>query len=271
MACAPRNVAVEVLAQSTAAAMGEDNVKYADYKVSPCPNVHVETEGMTDTRYLCGKGKPKSSQHIQSIRVQIARYYDKVAFDRDSQALERNGYISDARDWKKYEDERNWLTAKIMEQARVVFVTTSSSASAILKHLSPLLNILIIYECECAKAQDFAIPMMALGAALKRMVLPGDPIQLPPLVFSEDTQVIWAKTIFSELIERGFKMTRLNTKYGSHSMLCKTTSELFYQGTVSSYHDTVTKPPPMLTTLTANLPRHHHNRGRTHSESLTSH
>ena len=57
------------------------------------------------------------------------------------------------------------------------------------------------------------------------------------------------------MINRGCKTTRLNTEYRSHSMLYKTTNHLFYQDTVHPYYDTMTSPPPMLRTLTANLPR----------------
>ena len=255
MVCSPRNVAVHVLVQSAAAAMKEDNLKYADCPIGPFPIVHLETEGVIDIRYLCGRGKSVGEHHIQSIRIRVARHFRQPAFIRGVEVLERDGYISDAKEWKNYKEERDFLTAKIMSKVRVVFVTTSSAASTSLKYVSPLPNILIIDECGCAKPQDLAIPMMALGSSLKRIVLSGDPSQLPPLVFSKEARDIWSKTLFAELMERGFKTTRLNTEYRSHSHLYEITSQLFYQGTVQSHHDTLTNPPPMLTTLTANLPR----------------
>ena len=49
--------------------------------------------------------------------------------------LERDGYISDAKEWKKYKEEREQLTADIMKQVRVVCVTTSSAGGTFLKYL----------------------------------------------------------------------------------------------------------------------------------------
>lgn len=123
-----------------------------------------------------------------------------------------------------------------------------------MKYLPFLPSILIIDECGCAKSQDIAIPVMALGSSLKRIDLPGDPSKLPPLIFSKVAQKIWWKTVFAELIERGCKTTRFNTEYRSHSRLCEWTSQLFYQGTVRSHYDTVQNPPAMLVDFSANLP-----------------
>ncbi len=251
MVCSPRNVAVQVLVQSTAAALAKDHVSSPHGALQI---VHVESEGVIDTRYMCCR-KPAGEHHLQNIRIRIAPQYRKSVFTQGVQLLERDGYISDAKQWKKYKEERDWLTAKIMTEVRVVFVTTSSAAGTFLKYLSFLPSILIIDECGCAKPQDIAIPMMALGSSLKRIVLAGDPSQLPPLIFSKEAQKIWSKTVFAELIERGCKTTRLNTEYRSHSKLYQSTSQLFYQGTVRSHYDTVQSPPPMLVDLSANLPR----------------
>ena len=251
MVCSPRNVAVQVLVESTGTAIEEDHVKSPHGTLQI---VHVESEGVIDTRYLCCR-PPVGKHHLQSIRIRIAPKHGKSAFRQGVRLLERDGYISDAKQWKKYKEERDWLTAKILSEVRVVFVTTSSAAGTFLKYLSPSPSILIIDECGCAKPQDLAIPMMALRSSLNRMVLAGDPSQLPPLIFTKLAQDIWSKTLFEELIERGCKTTRLNTEYRSHSQLYRSTSEVFYQGTVLSYHDTERNAPPMLATLVANLPR----------------
>lgn len=51
--CSPRNVAVQVLVQSAAAAMEEDDIKYPRCYIGPFPIIHVESEGVIDKRYLC--------------------------------------------------------------------------------------------------------------------------------------------------------------------------------------------------------------------------
>lgn len=60
MVCSPRNVAVSVLVQSTAAAMEQDNLSYPDCSTSLFPiYIHIyrpsQSEGVIDGWYLCGR------------------------------------------------------------------------------------------------------------------------------------------------------------------------------------------------------------------------
>ena len=179
MVCTPRNVAVSVLVKFTITAMEEDHLVYPDCSTSLFPLyiyiVHVESEGVIDSRYLCGR-IPSGHYHLQSIRIQTARVHGKSAFLNGVDLLVRAGYISDSMVWTKYKEQREELTTMIMVNIRVVLVTTSSAKGTYLKYLPFIPSTLIIDECGCAKPQDIAIPMMALGSAVKWIVLAGDPI-----------------------------------------------------------------------------------------------
>ena len=52
---APRHVAVQVLVNSTVAAMKQSGLEDVNCEVGPLQIVHMESEGMTDARYLGGK------------------------------------------------------------------------------------------------------------------------------------------------------------------------------------------------------------------------
>ena len=91
--------------------------------------------------------------------------------------------------------------------------------STILRALSLRPDIFVIDECGCSKSQDIAIPMMALGKKLTRMVLAGDLRQLPPLIFTKLTQKIWGESILAQLRGRGHPTTRINIEYRCRSDL----------------------------------------------------
>lgn len=105
MICSPRNVAVSVLVQSTVAAIEQDNLKYPNCNISRFSIVHVESEGMIDTTYLCG-WKFTGDYHLQNLRIQRAKDLERGAFTSGVKVLERDGYVSDAKEWKKYKEER---------------------------------------------------------------------------------------------------------------------------------------------------------------------
>ena len=89
------------------------------------------------------------------------------------------------------------------------------------------------------------IPVTAIGDRLKRMILVGDSLQLPPLIFTKGARKIWAVSFLAELIARGHVTTRLNTEYPCHSIRYPPTSLLFYEGTVRSFNDTTLQPHPL--------------------------
>ena len=91
--------------------------------------------------------------------------------------------------------------------------------STFLRALSFRPDILVIDECGCSKSRDLAIPMMALGKKLTRMVLAGDPRQLPPPIFTKLAQKIWGESILAQLTGRGHTTKRLNIEYRCHSDL----------------------------------------------------
>ena len=253
MVCAPRNVALRRLVEATVALWYSDGLQDKDNKVSPVPLVHVETEGIIDASYLCAK-PPEGDYHLQNLRIKLAKSRQYLQFLKGVKLLEQDGYIADPKTWRRYKDARDDLTERIMQNARMIFVTTSSARGTFLRALRFLPNILVIDECGCAKPQDIAIPMMAMANALSRTVLAGDSRQLPPLIFTKKAQSIWLKSIFSQLITRGHITTRLNIEYRSHSQLYAPTSQVFYEGTVHSFRDTTLGAPP-LDDLVQSLPR----------------
>ena len=254
MICAPRNVAVQKLVQDTVAVMQRDNLQDLTNEVFPLPLVHAESEAIIDARYLSAQ-PPKDRYHIQTLRIRLAKKLENINFTIGVRLLERDGYIGDTQQWSRYKAAREELTYVLMRNIRMIFVTTSSARGTFLRALKFLPDILVIDECGCAKPQDIAIPMMAIGGSLTRMILAGDSRQFLPLVFTKLAQKTWKVTLFAELMGRGHTTTRLNIEYRSHSSLYQPTSRVFYEGTVQSYHGTVHDSPPMLNILTENLPR----------------
>ena len=224
--------------------MRSDGLHDDNHPISPLPLVHLETEGVIDASYLSSK-RSQGEYHLQNLRLRRAQELNDIRFIRGVKILEREGYIADSRFWKKYKESRLEHTCAILQRALVIFVTTSSARSTILRALNFQPDILAIYECGCDKPQDVAIPMTAIGDQLKRMILVGDSHQLPPLIFTKEAQRIWAVSFLVELIARGHVTTRLNTEYRCHSILYSPTSLLFYEGAVRSFNDTTLQPHPL--------------------------
>ena len=66
-----------------------------------------------DTRYLCGRGISAGDHYLQTIRIRIAPYFRQFAFSHGARVLEKDSYILDAKEWKKYQEERDYRTTKI--------------------------------------------------------------------------------------------------------------------------------------------------------------
>ena len=154
--------------------MKRDNLEDPTNKVLPLPLVHVESEAVIDARYLYAQ-PPKDRYHIQTLRIKLAKKQGNTNFLRGIFLLERDGYIGDTKQWSKYKTAREELTYTIICNIRMIFVTISSARGTFFKSLFYLPSILIIDGCGCAKPQDIAIPMMAIGGALTRIILAGDP------------------------------------------------------------------------------------------------
>lgn len=68
MVCSARNVAVSILVQATIATMEKDHVVNPRYNGGLFSLVHIESEGVIDAHYLCGR-QPSGDYHLQNIRI----------------------------------------------------------------------------------------------------------------------------------------------------------------------------------------------------------
>ena len=130
MPCSPQNVAMAVIVQSTAALLGKISshiwngarVLFLSLYIYMCI-VHVESEGAVDGWCLCGR-VPTDHYHNKKTRCG-GNFLGQRRFGVWGRLAGEGWVHLNSKVCKKYEEQREELTTTIMQNVRVVFVTTA--------------------------------------------------------------------------------------------------------------------------------------------------
>jgi len=132
------------------------------------------------------------------------------------------------RDWA-YELERRTVDA-IIENAQVICCTLSGTSSKYLKNRS--FSTCIIDEA--AQALQGACWMAILKA--KRVILAGDPFQLPPTVKSMNASKLGLNiTLLDLILEKKVPVSLLNVQYRMNEVIMQFSNKWFYEGKLQSH------------------------------------
>ena len=94
-------------------------------------------------------------------------------------------------------------------------------------------------EAGCANPLQLMTPMTTLSLTLRRYVLAGDHLQLPPFASSQEVLKYWPKLPLHNLVEvEKVDTALLNTQYRSHEKLFAAAYKLIYENQVDSRYKT---------------------------------
>lgn len=127
--------------------------------------------------------------------------------------------------------------ASLVNGASIVFATLNSAGHDVLSHSYAPFDAVILDEAAQSVEPDVLIPLaganMSLQALVKRIILVGDPQQLPATVLSNDLAVVQglSKSLFERLFAAKYSIvSMLRTQYRMHPAISRFVSEHFYGG-----------------------------------------
>lgn len=117
---------------------------------------------------------------------------------------------------------------KVLKESQLVFATLSSSGSAVLENAEIEFDTVVIDEAGQAVETSSIIPLLY---GCKRLILIGDPKQLPATVFSPlCLQHHYDQSLFERLMRSGYPVSMLKIQYRMHPQISSIVGSSFYEG-----------------------------------------
>jgi hypothetical protein len=128
------------------------------------------------------------------------------------------------------------LSKELVESANIIFVTLSTAGSSIVGG-SREIDDLVVDEVAAATESEMYIPFRLEP---KRLLIVGDPKQLPPTVFSSRAKMLGLCLSLQERMMNGcgHKYTMLNIQYRMHPEISAFPSRKFYNGLIANGSNT---------------------------------
>lgn len=142
-----------------------------------------------------------------------------------------------------HRDRFESMKAQILKEAYIVCATLSSCGSRDMTSFSGVFDTVVIDEASQGVELATLIPLR-LGC--RRLILVGDPRQLPATVFSKVAiDQNYSQSLFQRLQRAAHKVNMLNTQYRMHPDIAKFPSKLFYEGRLENAPNILelAKPP----------------------------
>lgn len=220
LVCAPSNTAVDLLTERISktglkvvrlgniSRVDEDIINHTlDYQISS----HEESKAIKRMRI-----------EADSLRKKANSFKSSLDFGQKRQKRELISEANDLSTWVNQLEKR--LIAQILDRAQVITCTLVGSAHSLLagrKFKTVLID-------EAAQALEPATWIPILKA--EKVVLCGDPFQLPPTVKSKDANKSGLSlTLMEKVIQRGFKHKLLEVQYRGNEMIMGYSNYYFYE------------------------------------------
>lgn len=115
---------------------------------------------------------------------------------------------------------------KILTEYRLIFSTLSAAGSQIIENSNVTFDTVVIDEAGQSTEISNLIPLMH---GCQRLILIGDPNQLPATVFSQRSlEHNYDQSLFERLMKAGYPVTVLRTQYRMHPEISAVIGENFY-------------------------------------------
>lgn len=125
------------------------------------------------------------------------------------------------------------LKVAILGDARVVCATLSVAGSQDLTGFAGGFDTVVVDEASQAVELSTLIPLKLM---CKRLILVGDPRQLPATVFSKVAlELKYDQSLFQRLERAGTKINMLSVQYRMHPLIAKFPSDAFYDGALKNW------------------------------------
>lgn len=225
LVCAASNTATDVLAERLAA---------QGLQVVRIGHISRVDERLLDLTLDAQVATHPDSREIKKVKIQAAHARKKAGtykrtFDADARADRRDGYkeARELMDWARHLETR--LVEQILDSAQVICTTLTGAAHSLLdKRRFPTL---IIDEAAQALEPAIWIPL----AKVDRLVLAGDPHQLPPTVKStEAARQGLNQTVMERLLPELPRVHLLTVQYRMNPAIMAFSNSWFYQGQLCS-------------------------------------
>lgn len=202
LVCAPSNAAIDELVRRLIndGLTGSDGEPYKPIIVRLGPGVHHELK-----RY--------------ALEVQA----QERAFARGINTTGQNKALLDP------------IKREIMMEANVICATLSYAGSKDIVNFGADFESVVVDEAAQATEPSVLIP---LQTGCKRLVLVGDPQQLPATVFSKAAATRgYDKSLFQRLADESFPVQQLSVQYRMHPHISAFSSQEFYDGKLGDFRD----------------------------------
>ncbi|CAD8048209.1 unnamed protein product [Paramecium primaurelia] len=135
--------------------------------------------------------------------------------------------------YEQQNQDTDKVKKEILNQAKVIFGTLSSSGSNVLAQSELKFDTVIIDEAAQAVEISTLIP---LQYGCRRLILIGDPNQLPATIFSSICgKYKYDQSLFERLQKQGANVHLLKTQYRMHAKISKFISTTFYGSELNDY------------------------------------
>jgi ATP-dependent RNA/DNA helicase IGHMBP2 len=174
------------------------------------------------------------TKNIKKLKIQAAECRRKARsfkrkFDHDAKS-QRDMLKQEARDLETWaNDLETKIIDQILDSAHVISSTLTGAASSILEKR----KFHTVFIDEAAQALEPASWIPILRAS--KVVLAGDPFQLPPTVKSKEAQKGgFSITLIEKAIQRLPKVSLLNVQYRMNDLIMNFSNQYFYEGKLKS-------------------------------------
>ncbi|GLC50926.1 hypothetical protein PLESTB_000447300 [Pleodorina starrii] len=196
-----------------------------------------------------GEG-PEGSQELDRMAGELVRLNDCLNRAREEMArLDRMGDLATSGPQRLpgyvVRRIREDLELSLMEEAEMVFTTLSSTGRAVFSRLGRGFDFVLIDEA--AQASEIAA-LQPLLYGCRRLVMVGDPQQLPATLFSAAAkETLLERSLFERLAQAGMAVKMLSVQYRMHPEIRTFPSSYFYGNRLAdgeSVARAAAAPPP---------------------------
>ncbi|MBM3448516.1 MAG: IGHMBP2 family helicase [Bacteroidetes bacterium] len=221
LVCAPTNAAVdhlvECLSLKTNSIIRIGNPEKLNSKAL---SFSLDVKSTTHSQFPQVKEWKRKAIELRKLALKYKRSFGKEEAEQRKLILkEAKSMLMEAKNTEEY------ILGNLIDQASIVCTTLVGSSSEMLQNIQ--FNVCVVDEAGQALEPATWIPV----SKSKRLILAGDPMQLPATVFSQEaTRLGLNISLMERLIKMGKKTHLLNTQYRMNEAISAYSNSCFYEG-----------------------------------------
>ncbi|MFM7619069.1 MAG: AAA domain-containing protein, partial [Bacteroidota bacterium] len=221
LVCAPTNAAVdhlvECLSLKTNSIIRIGNPEKLNSKAL---SFSLEVKSTTHSQFPQIKEWKRKAIELRKLALKYKRSFGREEAEQRKLILkEAKSMLLEAKNTEEY------ILGNLIDQASIVCTTLVGSSSEMLQNIQ--FNVCVVDEAGQALEPATWIPV----SKSKRLILAGDPMQLPATVFNQDAMRLGLNiSLMERLIKMGKKTHLLNTQYRMNEAIAAYSNSCFYEG-----------------------------------------